>query len=62
LGAGVDNWVDWVTKVTIPVLLIDKISVLALLIKNIVEPISTLAEILPVEILKGVLLPPPFKA
>jgi hypothetical protein len=50
-----------VVNVITPVLLIDKISLLALLIKNIVEPIFILAEILPVEILNGS-FPPPFKA
>jgi hypothetical protein len=60
-GAGVVNCDDCVAKVIIPVLFIDKISLLALLIKNIVDPISTLADILPVDILKGV-PPPPFIA
>jgi hypothetical protein len=63
LGAGVDKVVDCVTKVIIPVLFIDRISLLALLIKNMVDPIFTLAEMLPVTILKGSPeVPPPFMA
>jgi hypothetical protein len=62
-GAEVVNCDDCVAKVIIPVLFIDKISLLALLIKNIVDPIFTLAEILPVEILNGSPeVPPPFIA